>query len=30
MAGGCSAYARIDADEYADQVWGKGVGEVVG
>lgn len=30
VAGGCGAYAGVDADEYANKIRGEGVGEVVG
>ena len=30
VAGGCGAYTGVDADEYTNKIWGKGVGEVVG
>lgn len=30
VPGGCCAYARVDADEYANEIWGERVREVVG
>ena len=29
VAGGCCAYTRVDADEYANEIEGERVGEVV-
>ena len=30
MAGGCGAYAGIDADEYANEIGGERVGKMIG